>query len=150
MSRRAIRLSATARHRVAELAALAYPDEGCGVLIGSVDAAAFSAVAATSGTNLNRERARDRYLLDPGDIVRADRQARTMGLDVVGFWHSHPDHPAWPSQFDTDHAWADYAYLIVSTTAAGAGDLNGFTLTADGGTFEQLPLIEAADFEPSP
>ena len=80
----------------------------------------------------NTERARDRYLLDPADIVRADRDARARGLDIVGFWHSHPDHPARPSQFDTDHAWVDYVYVIVNTTAGGAGDLNGFTLDRRG------------------
>ena len=73
--------------------------------------------------------------------VRADREARARYLDIVGFWHSHPDHPARPSQFDTDHAWVDYVYIIVNTTADGAGDLNGFTLAEEGGPFRQLPLM---------
>lgn len=144
---RTITISAAARRRIDELAAHAYPNEGCGVLLGASGDDGFAIVEATSGANLNTERARDRYLLDPGDIVRADREARARGLDIVGFWHSHPDHPARPSQFDTDHAWADYAYLVVSTTRRGAGDLNGFTLTADGGSFEQLPLSVAAGGE---
>ena len=93
------------------------------------------------GNNLNIERARDRYVLDPADIVRADREARARYLDIVGFWHSHPDHPARPSDFDTDHAWVDYVYIIVNTTADGAGDLNGFTLAEEGGPFRQLPLM---------
>ncbi len=134
-------LDARAGARVRELAAAAYPHEGCGVLLGRLTGPRAVIVDATSGTNQNRERARDRYLLDPGDIVRADREARARGLDVVGFWHSHPDHPARPSQFDTDHAWADYVYVIVTATGAGAGDLNGFTLTDEGGSFEQLALV---------
>ena len=126
--------------RIRDLAAAAYPDEGCGVLIGRFDDDVAQVVEATSGTNLNTDRSRDRYLLDPADIVRADRDARARGLDVLGYWHSHPDHPAWPSQFDTDHAWLDYVYVIVNSTASGTGDLNGFTLAREGGPFDQLPL----------
>ena len=127
--------------RIRELAAAAYPDEGCGVLIGRFAGLRAEVLEATSGVNLNTERARDRYLLDPADIVRADRDARERGLDVVGYWHSHPDHPARPSQFDTDHAWLDYVYVIVTTTVLGAEDLNGFTLREEGGPFDQLPLV---------
>jgi proteasome lid subunit RPN8/RPN11 len=136
-----IDLALTADARVREFAAAAYPDEGCGVLLGRFAGQRVEVVDANSGTNQNTDRSRDRYLLDPADIVRGDREARERGLDVVGFWHSHPDHPARPSQFDTDHAWVDYVYLIVTTTAGGAEDLNGFTLTDDGGPFQQLPLV---------
>lgn len=131
--------------RIRELALAAYPDEGCGVLLGRFAGARAEVVDATSGANLNVERSRDRYLLDPADIVRADREARDRELEIVGFWHSHPDHPAHPSQFDTDHAWVDYVYVIVNTTVDGAGDLNGFTLTGEGAPFEQLPLVVTAD-----
>src|SRR5439155_1411349 len=89
---------------------------------------------------LNVERARDRYDLDPADIVRADRDARAEGLDVVGFRHSHPDHPAWPSQFDTDRAWVDYVYIVTATTSAGAADVNAFALRDESGPFDQIPL----------
>ncbi|MFI5312879.1 MAG: M67 family metallopeptidase [Candidatus Dormibacteria bacterium] len=136
-----IDLAVTAHSRISELGDAAYPDEGCGVLLGRFAGKRVEVVDATSGMNLNTTRSRDRYLLDPADIVRADREARERRLDIVGFWHSHPDHPARPSQFDTDHAWMDYVYVIVNTTADGAGDLNGFTLTHDGGPFEQLPLV---------
>jgi len=131
--------------RIRSLAAEAYPDEGCGVLLGQLDGGRAHVVDATSGTNLNTDRSRDRYLLDPADMVRADREARHRGLDVVGFWHSHPDHPALPSQFDSDHAWVDYVYVVVTTIASGAGDLNGFMLADEGEPFEQLPLVVGGD-----
>jgi proteasome lid subunit RPN8/RPN11 len=131
--------------RIRELAAAAYPDEGCGVLLGFLSGARVEVVDATSGTNLSTDRSRDRYLLDPDDIVRADRDARARDLDIVGFWHSHPDHPARPSQFDTDHAWVDYVYVIVNTTTDGAGDLNGFTLAGEGEPFEPLPVVVSPD-----
>jgi proteasome lid subunit RPN8/RPN11 len=140
MTIKEISLATDADGSIRGLAAAAYPNEGCGVLIGRFAGDSVEVVEATSGRNTNVERSRDRYLLDPADIVRADREARTRDLDIVGFWHSHPDHPASPSQFDTDHAWMDYVYVIVNTITGGSGDLNGFTLAADGGPFEQCAL----------
>ncbi|TME49972.1 MAG: M67 family metallopeptidase [Chloroflexi bacterium] len=127
--------------RMGALAAGAYPDEGCGVLLGSIVGEHVEVVDVTRGRNLNTERARDRYVLDPADILAADRDARARGIDIVGYWHSHPDHPAHPSQFDTDHAWVDYVYVICATTSEGTGDVNAFTLTAEGGPFEHLLLV---------
>lgn len=126
--------------RVRTLAGAAYPNEGCGILIGSIGDAHATIVDATSARNLNTDRARDRYDLDPADFVRADRDARERGLDVVGFWHSHPDHPARPSQTDTERAWIDYVYIICSTGSEGTRDVNAFTLSADGGPFVAISL----------
>lgn len=140
-----VALATDAQSRIRSLGEAAHPDEGCGVLIGRLDGSRAVVLEATSGRNTNTERSRDRYLLDPADIVHADRDARQRGLDIVGFWHSHPDHPAWPSQFDTDHAWVDYVYVIVNTTSDGSGDLNGFTLADEGGPFEQVSLTVASE-----
>lgn len=142
MSRPAVLLGAGAGAAIRRLAEAAYPHEGCGVLIGSYAAGGEIAVEeATSGRNLWIERMRDRYDLDPADIAAAERQARAVGRDVVGFWHSHPDHPAQPSQFDTDRAWVDYAYLIVNTTSQGSGDLNGFRLEGEGQPFQPVAVL---------
>ncbi|MBJ7595256.1 MAG: M67 family metallopeptidase [Candidatus Dormibacteraeota bacterium] len=143
-----VALAADADSRIRLLAVAAYPNEGCGVLIGRSDGERVEVVSATSGTNTNTERARDRYVLDPLDMVRADREARTLGLDVVGIWHSHPDHPAIASQFDSDHSWTDYVYLIVRTTVDGAGDLNGFARKDEGEVLEQLALAVTPGAEP--
>ena len=121
-----MRLSATAHATIGHLAEAAHPHEGCGVLIGRYEGDAVLVQEATSARNLWTERLADRYDMDPADIQAADRSARARGLDTVGFWHSHPDHPARPSQLDSDRSWADYAYLIVSTVAGGSGDLNAF------------------------
>ena len=129
--------------RMSEMAADAYPDEGCGVLVGSADGDRVGVRYVTRGRNLNTERSRDRYVLDPADILEAGREARQRGLDIVGYWHSHPDHPAHPSQFDTDHAWVDYVYVICNTTADGTGDVNAFALAQEGGPFDALLLVVA-------
>jgi proteasome lid subunit RPN8/RPN11 len=135
-----VRLDAAARAEIRRLAAQAYPHEGCGVLIGVFDGKVIEVREATSGRNLWTERLRDRYDLDPADIQAADRSARGRGLDVVGFWHSHPDHPARPSQFDSDRSWPGYAYLIVSSTSGGTADLNAFAQGAEGGDLRPVAL----------
>lgn len=136
-----LRFSAAARAELERLAAAAYPVEGCGVLIGEYGGdGEASVVHATPGRNLLTERARDRYELDPGDIVAADAAARAEGLDVVGFWHTHPDHPARPSRFDTERAWPDYLYVICSTTGDGVADLRAWRLPASGGEFDEVTL----------
>jgi proteasome lid subunit RPN8/RPN11 len=119
------------------LAAAAYPSEGCGVLVGSFGDAV--SVRSVSGAANLSSRGRDRYELDPLAIVRAERESREAGLDVVGFWHSHPDHPAAPSRLDTERAWADYLYVIVSTTVDGAGAVRGWRLDS-ANEFVEVPL----------
>jgi len=135
-----VRLSASAHAAIRRLGEAAYPHEGCGVLVGSYEVDAVVVQEVTSGRNLWTDRLRDRYDLDPADIQAADRLARSRGLDVVGFWHSHPDHPARPSQFDSDRAWVDCAYVIVSTGARGSGDLNAFMSEAEGQGLGQVAL----------
>jgi proteasome lid subunit RPN8/RPN11 len=135
----ALRITASARAELERLAGEFYPVEGCGVLVGEFGAD-LVVVRAIRGRNLVTDRARDRYELDPGDIVAAERAARAAGLDVVGFWHTHPDHPARPSRFDTERAWPEYAYVICATTADGVADLRAWTLREAGGEFEELPI----------
>ena len=127
------------------LASEAYPSEGCGVLVGAAGAEGGVSVRSVSaGRNLST-RGRDRYELDPLAIVRAERVARAEGLDVVGFWHSHPDHPAAPSRLDTERAWADYVYVIVSTTSEGAGALRAWRLAGGGAEFEEVDVAAATE-----
>jgi proteasome lid subunit RPN8/RPN11 len=110
------------------------------VLIGTADEDVIRIDTVLPGRNLRTDRARDRYELDPADILRAERMARARGGDVVGFWHSHPDHPARPSAFDTERAWTDYLYLITSTTARGTKDIRAWQLPAEGGQFAEVAL----------
>jgi proteasome lid subunit RPN8/RPN11 len=139
-----VRLAAAAQAEIRRLAADAYPNEGCGVLIGRFGTATVTVLEATAGHNIVTERRRDRYELDPADILAAERSARQRGLDVVGFWHSHPDHPARASRTDSEKArgigWPGYAYLIVSSGEGGTGDLNAFSLDAASAGLEAIPM----------
>ena len=138
----AVHLPASARDAIRRLAEAAYPNEGCGVLIGLYEGEGDGVAVgeATSARNLWTERLADRYDMDPADIQAADRSARARGLDVVGFWHSHPDHPARPSQFDSDRSWLDYVYLIINTVVAGSGDLNAFASDRESGGLTPITL----------
>lgn len=90
-----------------------YPNECCGFLVGKAmkDKRVWQ---VERGTNLNTERANDRYVIDPKEFNLVDKIARTQGLDILGFYHSHPDHPDRPSEFDRQEGQPDYSYIIVS------------------------------------
>jgi len=69
--------------------------------------------------------------------MRGERSAQAKGLDVIGFYHSHPDHPAVPSQYDLDHAWPLYSYIVVSVKAGAAQDLRSWEMEADRSRFTE-------------
>jgi proteasome lid subunit RPN8/RPN11 len=72
-----------------------------------------------------------RYLIAPDDLRRVTADLRASRLEVLGYYHSHPDHPAAPSAFDAEHAWPWYSYLIVRVEQGGATDLTSWTLMDD-------------------
>src|SRR6202521_803557 len=95
---------------------------------------------ARRARNIVVDRSRDRYEIDPRDHIRIQREADAAGLDIVGYYHSHPDHPAQASRFDTERAWAGYVYVIVSVHEGRPADANAFVADADGGAFPPEPL----------
>ena len=130
------------RSQLIGLVEASYPFEGCGVMVGTADTRRVRVAEIFHARNLNVERARDRFLLDPQDFMAADCAARARGLDIVGIWHSHPDHPARPSITDLEAAWEGYSYLIISTSAAGANDFRSWRLRDGRFQEEQLQDLE--------
>ena len=119
--------------------AATYPEECCGVLLGTVEGAALRVRQTFEVPNTREANRERRYLIGPKDFLAAERQARALGLDVVGFYHSHPDHPAQPSQTDLEEAtFPGYAYLIVSVHQGEPVDLTAWTLADDRSTFTSL------------
>ena len=118
----------------------AYPHECCGALIGR-DGEVTSAYALP---NTTEEGPRRRFLVRPGDYREAERQAAAQGADLLGFYHSHPDHPARPSQYDLDHAWPSFSYVIVSVMTGEPAALTSWRLRADRSGFTE-ELIEASE-----
>lgn len=134
----------TLPHPLAEelrrLAVAGYPHEVCGLLIGRHEPGRIRVERVLQARNLNRERPGDRYELDPQDFLAADDAARSSGLDVVGVWHSHPDHPASPSQTDLAAAWDSFAYMILSTGRLAVSDMRSWRLA--GGRFVEEAIEE--------
>jgi proteasome lid subunit RPN8/RPN11 len=126
-----------------------YPHECCGALVGRGDE--VSAIVALPNTT--EEGPRRRFLVRPSDYREAEHRAGELGAELLGFYHSHPDHPARPSQYDLDHAWPTFAYIIVAVAGAGlarqsaegataavAGDMTVWYLKDDRSTFEEGSL----------
>ena len=110
----------------------AYPNECCGALIGR-----GGVVTATYGLpNTTEEGPRRRFLVRPQDYQEAERQASEAGAELLGFYHSHPDHPARPSQYDLDHAWPFFSYIIVAVRAGVPEDMTSWRLREDRSTFD--------------
>ncbi|HYD60325.1 MAG TPA: M67 family metallopeptidase [Noviherbaspirillum sp.] len=109
-------------------AEVAYPYEICGLLIGQRTPGDHVIKGVTQAANLNRERAHDRYELDPQDFLDADTAAREQGLEVLGVWHTHPDHPARPSETDRLAAWPEWSYVILEVTGEGVRDVRSWRL----------------------
>ena len=135
-----LRLRAEGRAAIEQFARAGYPHEACGLLLGRCDGDATRLARVTHARNLATNRLADRYLLDPQDYLAADEEARRDGLEIVGIWHSHPDHPARPSSTDLANAWPDYTYLIIAVHQGEVVDLTAWRL--DASNFVQQTLEE--------
>lgn len=124
-----LRLPSEVRAELETRAGTGYPDETCGLLLGLNEGSCCSVLSQYPARNLNHERAKDRFELDPLDFLAAEEAAVTGGIQVVGVWHSHPDHPARPSETDRQWAWPGWSYLILSVTAGGVVDLRSWRLS---------------------
>lgn len=124
-----------------------YPHEICGILLGrstgpdmSVVSARREAVLAVPARNLETERAADRFRIDPHDMATASALARKRALEIIGFYHSHPDHPAEPSRTDLENSspWSGYSYPIVSVLAGEVVALRSWVRDGDGWIEENI------------
>jgi proteasome lid subunit RPN8/RPN11 len=118
----------------------AYPEEGCGVLIGRETDGVRRITEARAVDNLRDEGRHNRYLIPPEQLLVAEKRARESGLSVLGFYHSHPDHPAEPSLFDLEHAWPWYSYLIASVREGRVTALASWRLADDRSRFDPEPV----------
>ena len=134
-----MKIAQTALEAIQAHGADGYPHEICGIMLGPRGDGQVTEVRPAR--NIIVQRARDRYEIDPRDHIRIQREADAMGFDIVGYYHSHPDHPAQASRFDTERAWAGYVYLIVSIQEGKPVDANCFVADKDGGPFHPEPLV---------
>jgi proteasome lid subunit RPN8/RPN11 len=123
-----------------------YPHECCGFLFGGQEDGARTIVQIRRQANERTESQANRFLITPGQFRDAERAARNTGLQMVGIYHSHPDSPARPSEYDRDHAWPWYSYLITSVGKGTAGESHVWELKEDrSGFFAQELEIERND-----
>jgi proteasome lid subunit RPN8/RPN11 len=120
-----------------------YPHECCGLLLGSFAAGGLKAITEVYPiSNAREEQAkRNRFLIRPEELMRGEQYAEKRGLDVVGFYHSHPDHPAVPSGYDLEHAWPLYSYIIVSVSDGAAQDLRSWEMKPDRSRFTEEEIL---------
>src|SRR5512142_1289435 len=124
----------------------AYPEEGAGLLLGQEDGGAVRRVTAViTFSNAREDAARhNRYLITPQDMLRGEQQAARLGLDVIGVFHSHPDHPNRPSEFDQEWALPWFSYVITAVEAGRAVESRSWQLNKDRSEFveEEIYLKE--------
>jgi proteasome lid subunit RPN8/RPN11 len=124
-----LRLSDTLVEEVRREGERAYPGECCGVMAGR--AGEVKDVLRLVPMPNRRTDDPHRYLITPGDLRQVTARLRASGLEVLGYYHSHPDHPAAPSAFDTEHAWPWYSYVIVGVERGRAAELTSWILEDD-------------------
>lgn len=126
-----------------------YPEECCGFLVAeeSDPASGIRQIlrAAPMENRMEGERRR-RFVIPPEELQRFERGLEGTGRAVVGFYHSHPDHPEVPSLYDQDHAWPWYTYLVLAVDHGRAGKLGAFELDPDSRRFAAIPWgLEPSD-----
>ncbi len=143
-------LSAADRETIKRHLEAGYPDEACGVMIGrelpGTPGASGQGVGSSACTevvrlvladNAREDSRHNRYVIPPEAVLAAEKAARAEGLGVIGYFHSHPDHPARPSEFDREHAWPGLSYLIVSIRGGKSEDVRSWRLSDDRERFDE-------------
>ena len=118
-----------------------YPEECCGALLGETREDIAMVKQAERVLNASREMRERRFQIEPRDYLRLERRAEELGLSLLGFYHSHPDHPAAPSDYDREHALPFLHYLIVAVDAGGSGETTSWVLSVDCGAFQREELL---------
>jgi proteasome lid subunit RPN8/RPN11 len=130
-------LSAACQEKIRAHGVESYPQECCGALFGrdssgnAGDGKPREIVGLFPLVNRSEDSPRNRFSVSPRDVIDAEKAATARGLVVIGWYHSHPDHPARPSEYDRDHAWPWYSYIIVSVRNRVAQEMTSWRLQDD-------------------
>jgi proteasome lid subunit RPN8/RPN11 len=149
---RTVALSQRQVSQIAHEGEMAYPNECCGALIGHDDASGRRVLRLEPlGNSFQADEQFHRFSLNPRDLMKAEKSAAGDGLLVLGFYHSHPDHPARPSEYDRVHAWPFYSYVIVAIAKGKAADMTSWQLIEATEQFEAEEILQIAETaSPSP
>ena len=146
---RPIRIPSSLVERMATHARSTYPDECCGFLVAESDPADGRAprtiVDAEAVPNDYEGERRRRFLLRPEELRKAERRLEGTGRAIAGFYHSHPDHPGRPSQYDLEHAWPWYTYVVLGIDASAVREARAFELDPDALVFREVAMAVEDD-----
>ena len=131
-----VKINQTSYDAIIKHAEAGFPHEVCGVLIGQDHTVTHSKEC----NNLNTERAHDRYELDPLSFKEADDYSREIGKEIIGIYHSHPDHPSMASETDRQRAWPEWIYIIFSINQCKYNDARAWILEDSGEKFFEEPI----------
>ncbi|MEN3002593.1 MAG: M67 family metallopeptidase [Armatimonadota bacterium] len=135
-----LQLSQQAAQAIRAHAKADYPHECCGALIGMEQGDRRVVHYALRLANERVDERERRFFISPQQVLMAERRARQEGLLLLGFYHSHPDHPAVPSEYDRQHALPWYSYVIISVHQGEPGELRSWRLRDDRSAFDEEPI----------
>ena len=119
----------------------AYPEECAGVLVGMDTGGMKIVVDVWRAENTHEEERSRRFLIEPLKIKEFEERAAERDMDVLGFYHSHPDHPAEPSEYDREHAWPGWSYVIASVSAENVEDMRSWVLKGDRSGYDEEHIV---------
>jgi proteasome lid subunit RPN8/RPN11 len=138
-----IRMTGRALRTIREHGRRAYPEECCGALLGSNGPGGDVVASAEPIANSRADRRDRRFRIAPEDYLRLERRAAEEGRTLLGFYHSHPDHPAVPSEYDREHALPFFHYVVLGVASGEPGELASWVLSEDRGAFGREELLPA-------
>jgi len=139
-----LQLSSELNNNIRSAGEATYPNECCGIILGEIkdDGTKIAKRTVEINNSSENEEQYHRFLITPEEMFKAERIARAEKLEIIGFYHSHPDHPSKPSGYDKDHALPFYSYIIVSVDKGKAQILTSWELTDDRTDFVQEEVRE--------
>lgn len=121
-----------------------YPHECCGAILGRESEGAREVLGLMPLANRRDDSPRNRFEVTPDDVRLAEKSARDQKLELIGWYHSHPEAPARPSEFDREHAWPWYSYIIVSVQSGQPRDMNSWRLRDDRSAYDSEAIESTA------
>ena len=141
-----LQLSTQHRTEIAAHGERDYPFECCGLLLGRFAENGVKVLDEIYAISNAREEAakRNRFLIRPAELLQGEQYAAAKSLDIIGFYHSYPDHPAVPSQYDLEHAWPTYSYIVVAVREGQAEALRSWEMETDRSRFNEEEILTGA------
>ncbi len=137
----ALKIGAEHVDRIHDHARETYPEECAGALVG-IDKGGTKVVADVwRAENTHEEERSRRFLIEPLKIKEFEERAEEREVGVLGFYHSHPDHPAEPSEYDREHAWPGWSYVIASVSGENVEDMRSWVLKPDRSGYDEEPIV---------